>query len=1081
MNLLKGDVPETSSVRREKNRHDIRIYHKPLGKADKHSSQETKAGSFFLNVNSFTSASLRQKKLMLMDYHEDDLVNKEMKNSAESIEHETEDEEDEEAIRLEIAKRSMSRGTSRRMQKASSDVAELTPFSPPHLLQKEAYRQKLVRVISEGRRIGCYDLSQEILSPRGAILKESLERNLIPFQIKEILKTSSSAGCVDAPVETGFEITTLDVKNKGLGDEKAICIAAALPFCRQLSSLNLAGNRLTDKSIKPILTAMLENLRVTSLDVSDNKMDSESIDVLKANCVDPNCRLTQLHLSKSDIDDEECADFMKAMAVNTSITKLNLSHNMIGGMEEKKPLSPDFMTGAEAIAVVLSTTSSLTFLDLSHNNIRKTSAMGFAKCLAHNSSLLVLNLANNNFGDIAGQHLAHSLRFNTTIKFLDISYNNLMPKSIFCFANVLEQSNKTLKEVNFNGNSVGREGCKCLLRAMREAAKKARILRLHFRDSNTDYEDRNIFDRDKPTSLYNLNLDDPYEYSVALTIFRIADTSPVAFFKQIKYKVGSTKGQEGRGGAWTNVNLIRPPNKLNSNGLWESYIRAINTSLEKITILQQQQQQQQSVDKALDMAKQDARAAIKGMGKCMRLNLIDIICDKVRLALLKLDEKKRNKTHQIFHVIFQTVFAIVDRDKSGSIDVDELARGLFLLGIDGIKDDPKESFRIAKRMIAGVDVDGNETLDEVEWTRMLFSRYADTWPGSPNAFVDKVTGRPWIVPTSGTLEIDFYSDKLPPTLLELNTDDSIAVFASTMTTTLKSEEEKVNVMATLQSSSDLFLTCEQAETLLKNFRDRQQHWISTVEKMLPQMSNTQEACRFLAQNLKFDDIVKLRLRMGFKFKAITGNACGHYFLDLSNSADRAIARKIASLNSLDKSKTLSETPERNTSQEGNYENFRNGSINRKYVALSSDFFQTDPRAGKCSFDFISTVRPVRGIEPISKEAMIKLLRLVFPEGLPIVYNVEEEEEAAMMAAAAAAAAAVANSSLETKGESSPKRKSKLKRSMLLSNATNSNNNGQASASKKEDNLINSARRKLHGGLTLLIHHFDPISLREKCN
>ena len=171
-------------------------------------------------------------------------------------------------------------------------------------------------------------------SPRAAVLDESIKRNLIPVILRDLLDcpTKKEEQDGDVTVSDGV-IVAFNLFNKGLGDDKGICFARALPLTPDVHTINLAGNRLTDKSIRPIMSEVLSHLRCTNLNVSDNKIDHLSIEMIKANLELCSCTLKELHLSRADIDDEECAEMVGALHSNKSLRILDLSNNKIGSME----------------------------------------------------------------------------------------------------------------------------------------------------------------------------------------------------------------------------------------------------------------------------------------------------------------------------------------------------------------------------------------------------------------------------------------------------------------------------------------------------------------------------------------------------------------------------------------------------------------------------------------------------------------------------------------------------------------------------------------------------------------------------
>ena len=71
----------------------------------------------------------------------------------------------------------------------------------------------------------------ELLSPRSSLLKQTIIRQQLPFMIPELMSSEN--------------ITALDLHDKGIGDDKGCCLAGALSSCKNVTSINLAGNLVT--------------------------------------------------------------------------------------------------------------------------------------------------------------------------------------------------------------------------------------------------------------------------------------------------------------------------------------------------------------------------------------------------------------------------------------------------------------------------------------------------------------------------------------------------------------------------------------------------------------------------------------------------------------------------------------------------------------------------------------------------------------------------------------------------------------------------------------------------------------------
>ena len=130
-----------------------------------------------------------------------------------------------------------------------------------------------------------------------------------------------------------------------------------------------------------------------------------------------NHTLTNLHLSRSGIKDEDGAEIAKILYNNTKLRKLELEGNNLG------PLS------AKEFGKALRVNKTLKFLDLESNQLTgdgedQTAVVDLIVALETNKSLLSLNLGNNKLAAPIGVAIKAMLEKNTTLIDLEIGFNN---------------------------------------------------------------------------------------------------------------------------------------------------------------------------------------------------------------------------------------------------------------------------------------------------------------------------------------------------------------------------------------------------------------------------------------------------------------------------------------------------------------------------------------------------------------------------------------------------------------------------------------------------------------------------------
>ena len=265
---------------------------------------------------------------------------------------------------------------------------------------------------------------------------------------------------------------------------------------------------------------------------------SDSADGLANYLASSNCVLQRLHLSRSDIDDAETTKFIEALASNTSLEELDLSHNLIGKDETLNSVKPDVTTGGEAIATLLrENKSSLKILKLSWNMIRMSSAVDLCDGLSFNKTLTYLDLSYNTIGVDGGCALGRALLTNSTLRELIIKNNVIDPVACFTIC-VGARETTSLQYLNMDGNPVGEAGGRALMTIPLICGA-----RLRFSASECDFllkSSKIVLNRRDPVGRYELNMSSDYGRAVLFDIFDIIANHPSLIIKE--YSISQDSG-----------------------------------------------------------------------------------------------------------------------------------------------------------------------------------------------------------------------------------------------------------------------------------------------------------------------------------------------------------------------------------------------------------------------------------------------------------------------------------------------------------------------------------------------------------
>ena len=194
-----------------------------------------------------------------------------------------------------------------------------------------------------------------------------------------------------------------------------------------------------------------------------------------------NTSLITWKVSRNSIGAEGATSLSQALAVNTSLTTLNLSCNFIGAagatsLSQPLAVNTSLTTldlswnsigaaGATSLSQAFAVNTSLTTLYLSHNSIGAEGATSLSQALAVNTSLTTLYLSHNSIGAEGATSLSQALAVNTFLTTLYLSYNSIGAEGATSLSQAVAV-NTSLTTLNLSHNSIGDEGAASLSQAL---------------------------------------------------------------------------------------------------------------------------------------------------------------------------------------------------------------------------------------------------------------------------------------------------------------------------------------------------------------------------------------------------------------------------------------------------------------------------------------------------------------------------------------------------------------------------------------------------------------------------------------
>lgn len=191
-----------------------------------------------------------------------------------------------------------------------------------------------------------YDLSHYLSPPKSSSGNYNLKVNedggsisdysLISTNTKRSFTPSSPrakyiAGCIKNNVPPRSSLLLRDnitsclmLEHQGIGDKMGELLSSGLEDMPFLTAVNIADNNLTDSSLKLLIETISQKPSITELNISRNKVGSETAQALGKYLKSSKCTLKKLSMRASNVDDGECHHFVDALGHNRCLEVFSL-------------------------------------------------------------------------------------------------------------------------------------------------------------------------------------------------------------------------------------------------------------------------------------------------------------------------------------------------------------------------------------------------------------------------------------------------------------------------------------------------------------------------------------------------------------------------------------------------------------------------------------------------------------------------------------------------------------------------------------------------------------------------------------
>ena len=274
-------------------------------------------------------------------------------------------------------------------------------------------------------------------------------------------------------------LTHLKFRGDFICIEGAVALAEVIRASRSLTHLCLRGAGISDLEVTVIANALQSNCTLTHLSLAQNQIHDLGAIVL-ANSLNSNRSLQYVDLSDNDVGDSGAQELARILRSNSSLTFLDLGKTSSSANSEKPVviLDSDFeirqhlvrgeligASGASSLARALRSNRSLTYLDLSFNEIWEAGFAALGEVLQANCTLSHLFLCGNAMGDSGTASLGEGLKSNRSLTRLYLTENGIGDPGAEALGKAM-QSNHSLTHLNLQVNRIGDLGAAALASAL---------------------------------------------------------------------------------------------------------------------------------------------------------------------------------------------------------------------------------------------------------------------------------------------------------------------------------------------------------------------------------------------------------------------------------------------------------------------------------------------------------------------------------------------------------------------------------------------------------------------------------------